>query len=88
MELGRKYLNVFFNIFTNNQQPELQMQNRAQPSPATTVANCYKRELELISTPEIIQRTLTILDIDRDNIDRHCPCRQKILTFLLPLIFA
>ena len=47
--LERKYLNVFFNIFTNNQHPELQMQNRAEPGTATTVVNCYKRELELIS---------------------------------------
>ena len=38
-------MNVFSNIFTNNQHPELQMQNRAEPGPATTVVNCYKREL-------------------------------------------
>ena len=53
LELERKCLNVFFNIFTNNQQPELQMQNRAEPGPATTVVNCYKREL--ISPAGIIQ---------------------------------
>ena len=61
LELERKCLNVFFNIFTNNQHPELQMQNRAEPGPATTVVNCYKREL-LVSPAEIIQIQLQILD--------------------------
>ena len=58
LELKGKYLNVFFNIFTNNQHPELQMQNRAEPSTTTTVVNCYKREL--VSPTEIIQIELEI----------------------------